>query len=106
MHLLEDQTSHSGVQLFGRTAVSFGKIGGNLINRQRPEAMFLKNAGPGLGQKLLSFRSQIVPGIEKVGRLVIVSMNHVIHLQAVDILNDSYHFKEQMSRKILQYCKL
>jgi len=33
-------------------------------------------------------------------------MNHVIHLQAFDILDDSYHFKEQMSRDILQYGKL
>jgi hypothetical protein len=30
----------------------------------------------------------------------------VIHLQTFDILRDSYHFKEQMSRKILQYRKL
>ena len=76
------------------------------MDGQLPEDMFLENTGPGLGQKLLHFRSQIVPGIEKVGRLVIARMNHVIHLQTVDILNDSYHFKEQMSRKILQYRKL
>jgi hypothetical protein len=106
VHLLEDQPSQGGVQLFGRTAASFGKIGGNLMDGQLPEDMFLENAGPRLGQKLLPFRSQIVPGIEKVGRLVIARMNHEIHLQTVDILNDSYHFKEQMSRKILQYCKL
>jgi len=106
VHLLEDQTPQGGVQLFGRTAASFGKIGGNLVNRQLPEDMLLENTGSGLGQKLLPFRSQIVPRIEKVRRLVIARMNHLIHLQAFDILRDSYHFKEQMSREILQYYKL
>jgi len=76
------------------------------MDRQLPEDVFSENTGPGFGQKLLPFRSQIVPGIEKIVRLVIARMNHVIHLQAFDILRDSYHFKEQMSREILQYCKL
>jgi hypothetical protein len=106
VHLLEDQTPQGGVQLFGRTAASFGKIGGNLMDGQLPEDMFLEDAGPRLGQKLLPFRSPIVPRIKKVERLVIARMNHLIHLQTIDILCDSYHFKEQMSRKILQYRKL
>ena len=76
------------------------------MDGQPPEDVFSKNAGPGLFHKPPSFGTQVAPGIEKVVRLVIARMNHVIHLQAFDILRDSYHFKEQMSRKILQYRKL
>jgi hypothetical protein len=93
-------------QLFRRSARAFGKRGGNLMDGQLPEDVFSKNAGPGLFHKPPSFGAQETPGIEKVGRLVIARMNHEIHLQTVDILSDSYHFKEQMSRKILQYRKL
>lgn len=76
------------------------------MNGQLPENVFSENAGPGLFHKPPSFGTQVAPRIEKVVRLVIARMNHVIHLQTFDILDDSYHFKEQMSREILQYRKL
>jgi len=76
------------------------------MDGQLSEDMFLENTGPGFFHKPPSFGAQETPGIEKVGRLVIARMNHLIHLQTIDILIDSYHFKEQMSRKILQYRKL
>jgi hypothetical protein len=65
VHLLENQTPQCGVQLFGWTTASFGKIGGNLMDGQLPEDVFLENAGRRLGQKLLPYRSQIVPRIER-----------------------------------------
>jgi len=106
VHLPEDQASQGGVQLFGRAPRTFGKIGGNSVNGQLPEDLFSDNADPGRFHKSPSFGTQVAPGIGKVVRLVIARMKHVTNLQTLDILDDSYHFKEQMPSEMLQYRKL
>jgi hypothetical protein len=47
--------------------------------------MLPEQTGPGVIQKFASFGSQVVPGIDQVGRFVIAGMNHGISTYIVNI---------------------
>jgi hypothetical protein len=85
MHLLEYQSPHDGIEFFGWSPESFSIMGSKLVNRQIGKNMFPKETCPGSIQKLASFRAQILPGIDQVGRFVIANMNHEISTYVIDI---------------------